>query len=252
MTKDAADTKLEKMKAKIRSLLALAGDKAATEAEAAAAAEAATRLMMKWDLDPADIAEPEADEFAEVVVHVDPDMEEALWSVALAIEKLCFVEAFVKGRGNGKFRFFGETPDALVAEYLFGLCFRAIRDSYDREEREQGYKLYKWNIRYRKRKSFITGMSDRLAERIAELAWGRKRASGPGLVVSKEKKVKDGYTERFGGLPKTFDTRDRLMDEAAMLNGVLSAERVSLSRGLDDRSSSGERVIMLSAERRTS
>ena len=229
MSDSGSNGRLEKARRIIRALLAKTVENGATEDEAIAAAEKAAELMTKWDLDPADVSDRHDDRPAFRKVRLDPAMEDAFWRVAHAIADLCQCRTWVQFNGSGVFNFAGDEIDSQIAEYLMSICARSIVEQTARADRV--YALYRANIRHRKRLGFIHGMSTRLAVRVSELAWQRRKAAGTGLVPAKLRRIDEfmagaGMEFRTGGVHQT------ITDPEALKQGRDRADSVGLSRAV--------------------
>ena len=103
-----------KILARIRALRAKAADSAASEAEAQAAAEAAAKLLMRFDVDEAELSEPTRDGFTYGATGRD-HLDTVDRFLSAAIGKL--TETFPYHR-DGETVFAGDAPDVEMALYL--------------------------------------------------------------------------------------------------------------------------------------
>lgn len=223
------DTKLEKIKRQIRAMLDKTTSNGATEGEAISAAEKAAELMLKWDVEIADLEEPRKDAFKESAIVIDLDMEAAFILVGIAIAKLCQCRFILEGHGNSHAFFFGEEQDSEIAQYLMTVCTRAIKDETKRSDRENS--LFRKNVKHRKRLGFLLGISTRLAQRINTLEARRRSAPGNSLVVSKLQTVEDELNLRFDMGGKIY-ARKTISDQDAEQKGKEAAEKIPLNSGL--------------------
>ncbi|MBY3155331.1 DUF2786 domain-containing protein [Rhizobium laguerreae] len=221
-------SRIEKIKRRIRALLMKTVSNGATEGEALSASAKAAELMLEWDLEAADLAEKTASEFREGSVPIDPAMGDALWRVAMAIGKLCHCKVWISGFGRA-ICFFGDELDCAVAEYLMAICDRPVHTETAKQEKE--YALLRKNVRFRKRLGFIDGMSKRLASRVLELAWERRRPTGNALVPLKMSLI-EAELKTQGRTFSESKVHQSIIDPLSWLAGAISAEGVALNRGV--------------------
>jgi len=183
-------TQSDKIKARLRRLLAMTTDNGASEAEALAAAEAASRLMHEHNLSYRTIEDIDADAFGNdtrpwftgakgrrksapvpKVVHCLP-----------GIERLCGVKHLFS-TFDGSLTFFGAACDTEVAHYLTSIISRAM----DREWHTYQQRIPKGMART-KRASFYLGIGARISSRLIAMADEQKPSatSGAGLVLVKD------------------------------------------------------------------
>lgn len=227
MTEDKL-SKLDKIKKRIRALLMKTVENGATEGEAVAASEKAAELMTEWDLGVADLGDETKPEFRFGKVEIDPAMEDALWRVASAIGELCHCKAWIANHGKS-IRFFGDTLDCEIAEYLMTICERAVQTETRKAVAE--YALFRENIRTRKRLGFIDGLSKRLASRVMELSWQRRRSTGSDIVPAKMARNEEELKAR-GETFTSSKVHQTIIDPEAWLEGAACAENVGLNRGV--------------------
>lgn len=223
------ESKLEKIKKRIRALLMKTVENGATEGEALSASEKAAQLMLEYDLEQADLADRAKDDLSFRTVEIDPALDDALWRVARAIAELCHCRVWGHAGRPGRLTFYGEEIDSSIAEYLMSVCDRAVRDETKKADRD--FALYRANIRHRKHLGFIAGMSERLAARVRELAWDRKRAAGTGLVPAKMARINEDIKSRNMEF-NTSGIHSSISDAEAEARGRASADEVSLNRGV--------------------
>lgn len=214
--------------AKVRALLAKTIENGATEAEALFAAAKAAELMAKYDLEMDEVEAREAG-VKQADRDMDPVFAHHLARVCWAIADLCGVRTWGDGGGAllSKQTFFGLPHDVEVAGYLADVCERAMANDLASASAAGGWALFP-----RKRAvlsdSFLAGMSRRLSERISELAWTRKRATGSALVP-----LKDAIIEREME-DKGIELEDsrvgkRDVDREAFRQGRAAGEKVGLN-----------------------
>ncbi|MCZ7862800.1 DUF2786 domain-containing protein [Agrobacterium salinitolerans] len=227
MTEDKLSN-LEKTKKRIRALLMKTVENGATEGEALSASEKAAELMAEWDLGIADLGDEAKTEFRFGQVDIDPAMEDAIWRVAHAIGELCHCKAWIANLGKS-IRFFGDTLDCEIAEYLMTICERAVQTEARKAVAE--YALFRENIRTRKRLGFIDGLSKKLAVRVMELSWKRRRSTGSDLVPAKMARNEEELKAR-GEIFTSSKVHQSIVDPEAWLQGAARAEDVGLNRGV--------------------
>lgn len=181
----------------IRDLKAKTVANGCTEAEAIAAAEKVAELMDRYDLSLSDVEVKEA-EFVTETHEVDAELGVRLSRVATAIATLtgCAVWVDTPGIAVRKLTFFGRDSDVEVANYLFAVVERAMRDGLRRFM--PSVALYRAPLRRSKRLAFLDGMANTLHSKLNEIAWLRSRAQGSGrnLVVLKAALVDDEMSRR--------------------------------------------------------
>lgn len=227
---------------KVRALLAKTVENGATEAEAIAAAEKAASMMADHDLsmDEIDVKESgvKREEF-----DLDKDMATYLGIVAEAIANLNGTRFWTDyiGRSANSGTFYGLPHDVEISLHLFAVCKSAMERAVKAYERDPEIALKRITIRAAKRRSFLGGMSDRLAERLNEMAASRRRGTGTAIVPLKDAvidaamkdddiKLKSGRL-RFGDLHTDDIRRGRLAGDKVALDPALrgneSPEQIS-------------------------
>lgn len=211
--------------ARIRALMAKTVANGCTEAEAMLAADKVKDLMVKYAITMTDFeiqAQTCEQRYATEKAH-------DVWRCAGAIAEFTGTKTWLHG---DCIVFFGLPHDVEVAEYLTDLCRNAM---------EAGFRQY---VRERKqsgvggrasRKTFMTGMADRLAQRIYALAEEHNATattgSGTSLVVVKNDVVGRQYDAL--GLKLRFKTERRFkVDQDALSAAYAAAERVNLTDGV--------------------
>lgn len=160
----------EKILDRIAKLQALAGDRAATPEEAAAAAEAIARIIREHGLDDVDLG-------AAGVVHADVETgrekRQAIDALAPFVAWACGCVMVNHRDGNGyRIVYVGPDPAPSIATYLHAVCYRAV---------ESAAAEFRQSVEYRKRrkastraaalKAFKAGMIERLGGKLARLGW---------------------------------------------------------------------------------
>ncbi|WP_315921285.1 DUF2786 domain-containing protein [Mesorhizobium sp. SP-1A] len=222
--------KREALIAKIKALLAKTIENGATEQEALTAAAKAAELMEKYDIEIGD----EEDVDDEVINNdhtFPPEFHNHIMTVSMAIAELCEVEVIGlvnDARLRTGYRIYGLPVDVEIAQYLHEIIITAMK--YEMTRASGGWMLYVPRKREIAQHSFLDGLTERLAERIRELAWARQhKKTGNALVVAKDALIKAAMED-----VETFKTRKRRrdVDGKALLNGLEAANRINLNPAL--------------------
>lgn len=155
----------EKLRARLRALLAKTTDAGCSEAEAIAAAEKAAELMRDYALTHDDVY------MTEKVIPAPQKLEgKALIIGVIAIATNSAIVHTAKSGKASIFTVYGFEPGPDIAEYLYTVCSRLI---------EQELALFRRSEFYRRRRSaatrrkasadFVDGMVMRLADKVMEL-----------------------------------------------------------------------------------
>jgi len=187
VTADDRELRKKKRKSildKIRALLAKTVENGATEGEALAAAEKAAAMMKDHDLSMDEVDVKESGLKSENI-DLDRDMATYLAIVANAIGRFCETRFWTDylGRSANCGTFFGLPHDVEISLYLYEVCQAAM--AREVKAYEPVIALHRMTVRNAKRRSFLGGMADRLAERLDEMAAARKQGTGTSLVPLK-------------------------------------------------------------------
>jgi hypothetical protein len=220
----------EALIAKIKALLAKTIKNGATEHEALTAASKAAELMEKYDIEIGD-----DDEVEDEVINNDftfpPEFNNHITTVSSASAKLCEVE--VIGLVDGShlrtgYRIYGLPVDVEIAQYLHEIIIGAMKHELKRAR--GAWMLYVPRKRDIAQHSFLDGLTERLAERIRELAWARQhKKTGNALVLSKDALIKAAMED-----VETFNKKKRRrdIDGDALKSGFEAANRINLNPAL--------------------
>lgn len=229
-------TQSDKIKARLRRLLAMTTDNGASEAEALAAAEAASRLMHEHNLSYRTIEDIDADAFGNdtrpwftgakgrrksapvpKVMHCLP-----------GIERLCGVKHLFS-TFDGSLTFFGAACDTEVAHYLTSIISRAM----DREWHTYQQRIPKGMART-KRASFYLGIGARISSRLIAMADEQKPSatSGAGLVLVKDALVKERFEKANPTLRNHGVTK--VKDAHSVNAGWNAGGNVALNKGVNE------------------
>jgi hypothetical protein len=170
---------------KIRALLAKTVENGATEAEAMSAAAKAASMMNDYDLSMDDVDVKESDVKREDF-GLDIDMGTFVSMVAMAVARLCGTRYWTDhgGRAATMGTYFGLAHDVEISLYLLEVCQSAM--TRELAKYEPIIALARKTVRSARRRSFLNGMAQRLAERINEMADARQRGTGTALVPLKD------------------------------------------------------------------
>lgn len=219
--------KREALIAKIKALLAKTIENGATEHEALTAAAKAAELMEKYDIEIGDDEEVD-DEVMENDYTFPPEFHNHIMTVSMAIAELCEVEVIGltdNSRLKTGYRIYGLPVDVEIAQYLHEIIIAAMKHELKRAS--GGWMLYVPRKRDIAQHSFLDGLTERLAERIRELAWARQhKKTGNALVVAKEALIKEAMKD-----VELVQSKKRLrdVDSKERLNGLEAANRINLN-----------------------
>lgn len=220
--------------AKIRALLAKTVENGCTESEAMEAAAKAVEMMAKYDIELGDV-EKDDNDITSREVSYDELLGVHFRAVRSAIAKLCGVKSWITIDGNNKqvsYTFFGFPHDVEIAYYLADLCTRMMRRHLDQCMKEAA--LYtKWK-RDRLIRSYLQGLSDRLSDRIQELSWVRRKATGNALVPVKDEIIEQAFAKEDIGLKNIGGNRRRDVDTNRYLAGYKDGNSIPLNAGLKE------------------
>lgn len=225
-TTETTIKKREALIAKIKALLAKTIENGATEHEALHAAAKAAELMEKYDIEIGDDEDVD-DEVTETDHSFPPEFHNHIMTVSAAIADLCEVK--VIGLTNGArlrtgYRIYGLPVDVEIATYLHQIVIAAMK--HELKKASGAWMYYVLRKRDIAQHSFLDGLTERLAERIYELAWARQhKKTGNALVVAK-----DGLIKAYMEDVETFESRKRRrdVDKYALKKGLEAANRINL------------------------
>lgn len=228
----------DKIAAKIRALLAKTVENGCTEEEALSAARMAASLLAKYNMS-LDESALRTNPFKRETMHQEDDIGERIWKVARAISKLTGARYWRSRPGIApvEISFFGFVHEVEISKYLLAICARALEDG--RQGVLKARALLIASHRRRHAIAFIDGMVDRLAQRIEEMA--PPPATGTGLVVVRNALIDEALAAEKIKLENRQGRPSRNLD-GPYLEGLLAAERVSLSQGLSENRSPTRRL----------
>lgn len=193
------DNKREKIIERIKKLMAVAEDRGATEHEAAAAALAAQRLIVQYDVEQWEIHTAEEEPIEEVYASHAP--RRWRWHLARVIApafRCKYLEttksAFHKTnwRNEHLITFYGYKTDATAAAMTFNTLYKIGNRLASRYSRGAAYGTYNAYV-----VGFVAGIASELEKQTEA------------LMIVVPPKVKEKYEERFNGI-KGVDTTLKL------------------------------------------
>lgn len=224
---------------KVRALLSKTVDNGTTEQEALAAAAKAAELMAAYDLEMSELDARDAG-VAEEKYPLHPTFAKHMVVVSMAISELCGVRSWsnTSRAGTREARtFFGLPHDVEVALYLAEICERAMGSEVTKAS--AAWALFNPRKRSVHSDSFLMGMADRLSERISELAWARRRATGSALVPLKDAIIEKAMADRGIELTNARLGR-RDIDPMAFVAGLAAGNKVPLNAAVGEAAKAGQ------------
>lgn len=225
----------ERIAARIRALLAKTVENGCTEEEALNAAQKAAEMLAKYNLTVDEVQMRESG-FSRKTETFDDDVGERLWKIAAAVAHMTGSRYWVSAAGVRpvQINFFGFTHEVEVSRYVLEICATAMRQQ-ERRLKVQ-HRLLRPAVQRRHTLPFLDGMADRLHRRIWEMK--PPAPTGTGLIVLHKQLIDDAlkaegldFTSR-----KTRNSRDH---EASYRDGVKAGDKVSLNKGLQQKSQAG-------------
>lgn len=233
-----SNTERDKVRAKIKALLAKTTDSGCTKDEALNAAEKAAELMEHYDIQASELDYKDA-----VCINKSTKQRkygrQRLTTIITAIAQLTDTKTWSTNH-EGIVTFFGFEADVDVACYLFDTLSDAILFELDQYKKSDEYINLTSNGYYHGRTlttSFIHGIEERIFERIIELANQKhenvEEATGTALVLVKEAKVKEDFDDL--GLRLRSVTRYRTVgSDIARNTGSAAGDRLNIGTGVGE------------------
>lgn len=221
--------------ATIRALLAKTVENGCTEEEALAAAQKAAEMLAKYNLSLDEVQMRES-QFKRHTETFDDAVGDRLWKIADAVAHLTDARYWVSRAGVSpvQINFFGFEHEVEVARYLLEICATAMRQQERRLKMQ--HRLLRASAQRRHILPLLDGMADRLSRRIKQMK--PPAPTGTGLVVL-HKQLIDAALKDEGlklGQRATRSSRDW---EQSYRHGVAAGDKVSLNKGLRERSRAG-------------
>ena len=210
--------------ARIRALRAKASDSAASEAEAQAAAAAAAKLLMRYDLDEAELNETPEDVTLTPAFDVHPVQKFTSRAISRLTETRCWFD-------NKRLRFAGLPHDVEMAMYLTEMLRGAAERGWMQAYMDQPLRAGKRLDMATFREGFYAGFSERLSERMNELAEERAKArpTGTDIVLSKHGLIA-AQLEKEGIRLKQVNLGSLHGSQSGRAAGHSAGDRVGLGR----------------------
>jgi hypothetical protein len=235
-------SKLEKIKAKVAAILRKTTANGATESEAMAAIEIAGRMMTEHGITLADIRDntEAAIDFIARQANENKYVHAVDQLVCPAIARYTDTKVWndKREKRTSKVMFFGYSVDVELAIYIRSVCYDAMEAEWDR------YKITipKEISKISQRKSFLSGMSFRLRQRLDELKKESvTKTNGNELVVVKTELVSRAFNEQVKGLKKSGTVKYTANN--AFHAGKAAAENVRFHRQVYDGPQGGVKMI---------
>lgn len=215
--------------ARVQALRARAADEASSEAEAAAAAGRAAKIIQENELTETDLATGGAGGISEQThgkgrSRRHPALAEASQGIAALSECASYIQ------GGGGFLWAGQPSDVEFAMYLSEMIQGAA---------ERAWKsLRTTNRTPHARSSYLRGFGRAIAYRLTRMAIERKQArqaaTGTDLVVLKDQLISEHMTAEYGKIPECKTDRRMRADARYAAAGARDAEEVNLDRPISD------------------
>ena len=234
-----ANEKVSVLIRKVRALREKTESNGCTEAEAIAASKVAARILEEYDISLAEMdAAEDAAKCRQESMGKRRKMHPALNWCGVAIGELCQVKVW-KGKGNGTPMFFGYPSDVEVAKYLLAVCMTAMDGEgsiYIENRIADGLK-----VSMKIHAAFMAGMGHRLAERIKDLDWERRKkaeeVTGNALVVlDKMALIEVEFDRQLPSINLKPGPPNKFRGDAGAIHaGKFAADKVGLHKGVDGR-----------------
>lgn len=230
---------LEKIKARIRALLAKTESNGATKAEAEAALAKATELMTQYMINEADIADNKR-KFITKTCLVMGGMED----VTRLAPNLCelfscqhFYTRKAHSRQIDKLYYFGTEMDVDCCIYFTNLISNTLFNEIIKYRKTPKYwELAKSHspqaIKKDFQNGFIIGVGSKIEDLIQEKKSNVIKSTGKDLVLVKDQEVKDAFSEMSSDI-KEVKPRRRHYNSEAVFDGIKKGEQINLAYGIN-------------------
>lgn len=226
---------LDKLKGRVRALLAKTVDNGCTEEEALAAAAKVAELLDRHDLSLTDVdLRGTACERAVYETHRKKRMPIADCIGAVAHFCDCKVWREKNDDGEARFVFFGLPADAEAALYLTSLIDNTVRSALGRYKTSPAYLRFRHQKRHLANASFALGMVASIAAKLEAMKAGRDRANvetGRNLVVLKSSIV-DEELRTLGMSFRTSRSAGRMVSPDAFEAGETEGTSFTVTPGV--------------------
>ncbi len=222
---------------RIKALREKTVDRGASEAEAAAAAKMAGRMMDKYQLKISDI-EVKQSEAVKEYLDLEGKARDPITSASMGVADYCDVETWRDlDRSKNNVCFFGLPHDVEMAQYLMEVIIGASKAEYARFKKTKTYQhqIASGANGRTIRHSFIHGMCTRLNHRLRELKAERLKTEGGkhsnALVPVKNAVIRAAMAEEGINLRHTKSRSN--LNAAGYEAGVKAGNRVNLGRAVN-------------------
>lgn len=228
---------------KIRALRAKASDSAATEAEAMAAAQMAAKLLERYDIEEAAVAEKVERSCGEATARQRAALHPVTELTAAAIGRMTQTKPLrwlAKG-SPGRIVFYGAPVDVEMAVYLSDMLTSAgertmISALADQPKRARSSRSQIASFR----DGFYGGFSERLCDRLSQLARDRETAaSGSRDVAISKRAVIESYLREASVAFQPGDVRNLRGSQSGAMAGQAAGSTINLGRPLRSEVASG-------------
>lgn len=225
----------QKMIQRVRALRAKAADAAATESEAQAAAEAATRLLLQYDLEEAELQVENPDRIVHQMIDIHPAVRLASNAIgALTETRPIEHNTYTARLRSVDLRFYGQPADVEMAMYLAELVRAAAERGWMQAFMNQPMSAANRKLDITEfRNGYYEGLGVRLGTRIRELAddraFARSNNNQTALVVAKRGQINVVLEEIYETITKRKFKPLKGTDEGREA-GRRDADKVGLGR----------------------
>jgi hypothetical protein len=225
---------------RIRGLMEKTVANGCTEAEATAAAQAASNLLNKYQMSLTDI-KIKGEECVDFGINTGVKDGGPMNAVCVAIAYFTDTKVRVMyGAGPLKtatHQFFGLETDTIVAGYIYDIIFRAML--YGWEDYRVGYEGYTQlpgSMKGKVKNGYQRGFATRISQKLREMKDAQRKdnihSSGRDLVVVKGAVVDEEYAKLNLKL-KHAKAKNTAVDHAAYYAGLNDAEKLALNPGVN-------------------
>jgi len=225
----------DKLRARIRALLAKTTENGCTEEEALSAAAKVAELLDRHDVSLTDI---EIREGQCERLEFEPAWKKRIPLDACigAIAAFCDCRAWREKTASGGFRyvFFGLRADVTAASSLAELIDASVRSELGRYKTSREYLRFRHNERHLANASFALGMVDSIATRLLAMKAARdetNRGTGRNLVVLKASVVEEELA-RLGIQLRPADGANRMVSTSAYEAGGAAGESLAIGASI--------------------
>lgn len=225
---------------RIRALMEKTVANGCTEAEATAAAQAASNLLNKYQMSLTDI-KIKGEECVDFSVNTGVKDGGPMNMVCVAIAYFTDTKVRVMYKSGplqtAKHHFFGLETDTIVAGYIYDIIFRAMLYGWeDYRVGCEGYTQLPGSEKGRIKVGYQRGFASRISQKLREMKDAQRsdniQSSGRDLVVVKGALVEEEYA-KLGLKLKAAKPDKRKIDTNAYWAGADAADKVALNPGVN-------------------